>query len=73
MPLPPPRDTWDGLRAPSGVTCACALMGALVASHALVREIASGGVCALGEPRAAWDAATEAAQAGCAGLRRWAC
>ena len=45
---PPPRDTWGGggLRAPLGVAHNPALLGALVASRGLVREIASGGVCA---------------------------
>ena len=44
----PPGDAWGGggLRAPPGVARTCALLGALVASRALVRKFASGRVCA---------------------------
>ena len=45
---PHPRDAWGGggLRVPPGGARTRALLGALVASHAMVRETASGGVCA---------------------------
>ena len=46
-PPPPLGDAWGGARAPPGVARTRALPGALVASRVLVREIASGGVCAL--------------------------
>ena len=64
---PPPPGTHGGgggVRAPPGVARTRALPGALVASRAVVRGITSGGVCALGKPRATWDAATEPAPAG---------
>ena len=47
MPPTPPGDAWGGggLRASPGVARTRALLGALVTSHALLRETASGGVC----------------------------
>ena len=69
QPMPPPPSLWmhwGGLSAPSGDMRTRALSGALVASRALVMEIASGGVCAHLASPAAWDASTKPSPAGCA-------